>query len=73
MQGHTGTPQPVPTPGPTSSADTSCPLPLPADQLRPCPACASPLIPLRGQFRCSRCYFTFCVGCEDGPGVQPEG
>lgn len=34
-----------------------------------CPVCSGFLIPLGGQVRCSRCYFTFCVGCE---GVAPE-
>ena len=29
-----------------------------------CPACSGPLIELRGQYRCTRCYFTLCVGCE---------
>jgi hypothetical protein len=29
-----------------------------------CPACNGPLVELRGQYRCSRCYFTLCVGCE---------
>jgi hypothetical protein len=30
----------------------------------PCPVCGGPLIPLRGQYRCSRCLFSLCVGCE---------
>ncbi len=29
-----------------------------------CPVCEGPLIPLRGTVRCSRCYFSFCQGCE---------
>jgi hypothetical protein len=29
-----------------------------------CPMCGGGLVPLRGQWRCSRCYFTLCVGCE---------
>ncbi len=29
-----------------------------------CPVCTSPMIPLRGLCRCSRCCFTFCEGCE---------
>lgn len=29
-----------------------------------CPVCGATLIPLRGQWRCSRCYFMLCVGCE---------
>jgi hypothetical protein len=30
----------------------------------PCPACSGPLLELRGLYRCTRCYFTLCVGCE---------
>jgi hypothetical protein len=67
MQSQTGTPQSVPTPGASTSAACS----VPAAQPRGCPACAAPMVPLRGQYRCTRCYFTFCVGCEDGG--QGEG
>jgi hypothetical protein len=31
----------------------------------PCPVCAGLLVPLRDQYRCSRCFFSFCVGCEN--------
>jgi len=43
------------------------PVPSPPPAARPCPICAAPLIHLRGQDRCSRCRFTFCVGCDGGP------
>jgi len=37
----------------------------PAASRQPCcPVCSGALVELRGQFRCSRCYFTLCVGCE---------
>jgi hypothetical protein len=29
-----------------------------------CPVCNGALVELRGQYRCARCLFTFCVGCE---------
>jgi hypothetical protein len=37
-----------------------------------CPLCGGGMVPLRGQWRCSRCYFALCAGCEpvlhaDGP------
>jgi hypothetical protein len=38
-----------------------------------CPLCSGALVPLRGQYRCSRCYFAICAGCEDVPGYPPEG
>jgi hypothetical protein len=31
-----------------------------------CPVCNGSLILLRGDYRCSRCHFTLCVGCEGG-------
>ena len=37
----------------------------PATNRQPCcPVCNGALVELRGQYRCSRCYFTLCVGCE---------
>jgi hypothetical protein len=30
-----------------------------------CPVCNGPLVELRGQSRCTHCYFTWCVGCEN--------
>lgn len=33
-----------------------------------CPVCSGALVPLRDQYRCARCYFTVCAGCEDIPG-----
>jgi hypothetical protein len=35
-----------------------------------CPVCGGGLIPLRGQWRCSRCYFALCAGCEPGLGYE---
>jgi hypothetical protein len=32
-----------------------------------CPVCTGLLVPLGGLWRCSRCYFTLCEGCEGGP------
>ncbi len=29
-----------------------------------CPVCSGLLVPLRGTYRCARCYFSLCVGCE---------
>jgi hypothetical protein len=29
-----------------------------------CPVCNGVLIPLRGNYRCARCYFSLCAGCE---------
>ena len=38
-----------------------------------CPVCSGALVPLRGHYRCARCYFTICAGCEDVPGYPtPE-
>lgn len=42
------------------------PPPTKTDQ-HPCPICGSRLFPLRGNWRCGRCGFGLCVGCE------PEG
>jgi hypothetical protein len=32
-----------------------------------CPVCQGLLVDLRGSFRCVRCQFTICEGCEGGP------
>lgn len=37
-----------------------------------CPACGAALVPLRGQWRCSRCYFMLCAGCEPVLGVRHD-
>jgi hypothetical protein len=29
-----------------------------------CPVCSGPLVPMRGNYRCCRCFFSLCVGCE---------
>jgi hypothetical protein len=39
----------------TTSATTSAP---------PCPVCGGVLVPMRDAWRCSRCYFSLCAGCE---------
>ncbi len=34
-------------------------------EVRPvCPLCNGTLTPLRGQFRCARCCFILCDGCD---------
>jgi hypothetical protein len=40
-----------------------------------CPLCNGPLVPLRGDYRCSRCLFHLCVGCEapEVPGGLDRG
>ena len=35
-------------------------------RLPTCPCCAGPLILLRGLFRCTRCQYSLCFGCESG-------
>jgi len=36
--------------------------------VRPCcPVCGGSLVPVRGAFRCSRCFLTLCVACEAAP------
>jgi hypothetical protein len=39
--------------------DTAAP-----NRLPPCPCCAGVLIVLRGTFRCTRCQYSLCAGCE---------
>jgi hypothetical protein len=36
-----------------------------------CPVCEGPLIPLCGFYRCSRCFFSLCLGCEAGEAPIP--
>lgn len=31
-----------------------------------CPVCGGTLVPLRGFWRCTRCAYLLCVGCEAG-------
>jgi hypothetical protein len=46
------------------------PIQEPAPSRQPCcPACSGALVELRGQYRCTRCYFTLCVGCEAAEGA----
>jgi hypothetical protein len=37
----------------------------------PCPVCGGALVPLRGHFRCSRCFFSACAGCEADHAPEP--
>jgi len=40
-----------------------------------CPVCNGSLVPLGGQFRCGRCHFTVCEGCDGaaaGSGADDE-
>jgi hypothetical protein len=40
-----------------------------------CPVCTGFLVRLAGSWRCARCCFTFCEGCEGEPAVcfsEPE-
>lgn len=38
-----------------------------------CPACGGQFVELRGQSRCTRCYFTWCVGCENAQATTACG
>jgi hypothetical protein len=50
-------------PNPTISGGTTCPQ---ASSCQPlCPVCSGLLIPQRSTWRCSRCCYTFCEGCEN--------
>jgi hypothetical protein len=33
-----------------------------------CPVCSGPLVELRSNLRCARCYFTICESCAGDPG-----
>jgi hypothetical protein len=35
-----------------------------------CPVCHGQLLYLRGQFRCSRCYFSLCLDCDSGSALN---
>ena len=42
-------------------------------KVRAVPSVGAALVPLRGSFRCSRCCFTVCAGCEAFPmGTDPD-
>ncbi len=43
--------------------------PPPSPNLPTCPACAGRLLFLSNFYRCCRCGFCLCVGCEEGPGT----
>jgi hypothetical protein len=38
-----------------------------------CPYCDGTLIPLSGAFRCMRCCFSICPGCDDPGILQSSG
>ena len=38
-----------------------------------CPVCNGPLVPLRDAYRCARCLFTLCVGCDVGAAGADAG
>jgi hypothetical protein len=40
------------------------PEPAAAERLPPCPLCAGGLVLLHDHYRCSRCRFSLCVGCD---------
>lgn len=37
-----------------------------------CPVCRGTLVPQRGMFRCSRCGYAFCDGCEGADNPRDE-
>jgi hypothetical protein len=50
-------------PVPSSSEETYA-----TPKTPPCPACGGGLIELRGFWRCPRCRYRICEGCEGGYG-----
>ncbi len=38
-----------------------------------CPVCSGLLIPLRNVYRCARCCYSICAGCEGGESFPPAG
>jgi hypothetical protein len=49
------------------SDQTACECPTsdtPRVAVQLCPICGGTLAPLRNVWRCSRCYFSLCIGCE---------
>jgi len=57
----------------TGSPCTNQPPDAPSSGPPPCPVCAGPLIPLRDQYRCTRCFYSFCAGCENPDGYGAGG
>ena len=43
------------------------------ERLPPCPKCAGPLAPLHNGYRCCRCRFTLCAGCDAPDFCPPAG
>jgi hypothetical protein len=56
--------------GTRSSAEEQ-PDKAPAPGRPPCPVCSGPLLPLRDFYRCSRCGFSICAGCEGADSYPP--
>ena len=56
------------------SAPVTCNLELCSEAHAPgcCPHCGGTLLPLGGQMRCTRCYFTLCVNCEEAREARIE-
>lgn len=44
----------------------------PAVESLSCPLCNGQLIALRGAYRCARCSFILCAGCDASPAGGPE-
>jgi hypothetical protein len=60
---------------PSSSHPTSSEPKLEVPQSAPqpaCPVCSGLLITLRGLFRCTRCGYSLCCGCEGGGPDFPD-
>ena len=38
-----------------------------------CPMCSGVMVPLGEHYRCSRCFFDLCVGCEGAEVSAPQG
>jgi hypothetical protein len=57
-----------------TAQQAACEYEAPVTRMTPqCPMCGGVLVPLRGQWRCSRCYFMLCAGCEPGLGHDGSG
>jgi hypothetical protein len=46
---------------------------FPSQGTPPCPACMGRLVFMRNFYRCSRCGFCICIGCDDLPGAGMAG
>jgi hypothetical protein len=54
-----------PSSPPTRTNDHEQPVYLP-----PCPLCRGSLVPLRNSYRCLRCSYHVCAGCEPVEGCS---